>query len=111
MTLLTRTEEIILLAIWRLKDNAYGVTITDMLTKTSGRKWVLGGVYVPLDRMEKKGYIYSHLGKSTKIRGGRSKRLYKLTRAGLDAMIHTKTTEQSLWKEISIASLEKGYEN
>ena len=110
MNLLTRTEEIILLTIWRLKDNAYGVTIADRLTRTSGRKWVLGAVYVPLERLEKKGYISSRLGNSTKKRGGRSKRLYKLTRAGLDAMILTRAREQSLWKEISISSLEKGYE-
>jgi DNA-binding PadR family transcriptional regulator len=110
MNLLTRTEEIILLAIWRLKGNAYGVTIADRLTKTSGRKWVLGAVYVALERLEKKGYICSHFGKPTKIRGGRSKRLYKLTREGIDALILTRTTEQSLWKDISVISLEKKYE-
>lgn len=110
MNFLTRTEEIIMLAIWRLEDNAYGVTIADMLTRISGRKWVLGAVYVPLERLEKKGYISSRLGNATKKRGGRSKRLYKLSRKGLDAMIQTKTMEQSLWKGISISSLEKGYE-
>lgn len=108
--MLTRTEEIILLAIWRLRDNAYGVTIADMLTRTSGRKWILGAVYVPLERLEKKGYLCSRLGNSTKKRGGRSKRLYKLTRVGFDTMIQTRTMEESLWKEISISSLEKGYD-
>ena len=110
MNFLTRTEEIIMLAIWRMEDNAYGVTIADMLTQISGKKWVLGAVYVPLERLEKKGYIYSWLGDSTKKRGGRSKRLYKLSRAGLNAMILTKTMEQSLWEGISISGLEKGYE-
>lgn len=110
MNLLTRTEEIMLMAIWRLRDNAYGVTIADTLTRTSGKKWILGAVYVPLERLEKKGYISSRLGNSTKKRGGRSKRLYKLTRSGLDAMIQTRALEQSLWKEISISSLEIGYD-
>lgn len=110
MNLLTRTEEVMLLAIWRLQENAYGVTIADILTKTSGRKWVLGAVYVPLERLEKKGYIHSRLGNATNKRGGRSKRLYKVTRAGLDAMIQTRELEQSLWKEISLSSLEKGYD-
>jgi len=107
---LTRTEEIIMLAIWRLEDNAYGVTIADMLTRISGRKWVLGAVYVPLERLEKKGYISSRFGNATKKRGGRSKRMYKLSRAGLNAMILTRNMEQSLWEGISIPSLEKGYE-
>ena len=110
MNFLSRTEEIIMLAIWRLDDNAYGVTIADMLTQISGKKWFLGAVYVPLERLEKKGYVNSRLGNSTKKRGGRSKRLYKLSRAGLDFMILTRTMEQSLWKGISISSLEKGYE-
>ena len=110
MGMLSRTDEMILLAVWRLEDNAYGVTIADMLTRTSGKKWVLGAVYVPLERLEKKGYLSSGLGKSTKKRGGRSKRLYKLTKNGLDVLIKTKTQEQSIWADISISSLEKGYD-
>jgi PadR family transcriptional regulator len=110
MNFLTRTEEIIMLAIWRLKDNAYGVTIADIMTRTSGNKWVLGAVYVPLERLEKKGYICSRIGNSTNKRGGRSKRLYKLTGAGLKAVLQTRAMEQSLWKEISISKLEKGYD-
>ena len=107
---LSRTDEMILLAVWRLKDNAYGVTIAEMLTRTSGEKWVLGAVYVPLERLEKKGYLRSRFGKSTKKRGGRSKRLYTLTKDGLDVLIQTKTQEQSIWTDISISHLEKGYD-
>lgn len=110
MNFLTRTEEIMMLAIWRLKDNAYGVTIADMMTRISGKKWILGAVYVPLERLEKKGYIRSWIGNSTNKRGGRSKRLYKLTGAGLNAVIQTRTMEQALWKEISITNLKKGYD-
>ncbi len=110
MGMLSRTDEMILLTVWRLEDNAYGVTIAEMLTQTSEKKWVLGAVYVPLERLEKKGYLCSYLGKSTNKRGGRSKRLYKLTEGGLDVLIKTKTQEQSIWTDISISSLEKGYE-
>jgi len=110
MTVLSRNEEIMLLAIWRLKDDAYGVTIADMLTRTTGKTWILGAVYVPLERLEKKGYISSSLGKSTRRRGGRSKRLYRLTQSGLDALIRTEALERSLWEDISTSSLEKGYE-
>ncbi|UCC38358.1 MAG: helix-turn-helix transcriptional regulator [Candidatus Aminicenantes bacterium] len=110
MGMLSRTDEMILLAVWRLEDNAYGVTIAEMLIQTSEKKWVLGAVYVPLERLEKKGYLFSYLGKSTKKRGGRSKRLYKLTKYGVDALIKTKNQEQSIWANITISSLEKGYD-
>jgi DNA-binding PadR family transcriptional regulator len=108
--MLTRTEEMMLLVIWRLKENAYGVTIAEMLTQISEKKWLLGAVYVPLERLEKKGYLCSCFGKSTKKRGGRSKRLYKLTKDGLDILIKTKAREQLIWAGISTSSLEKGYD-
>jgi len=110
MGMLSRTDEMILLAVWRLEDNAYGVTIAEMLTRTTGKKWVLGAVYVPLERLEKKKYLSSSLGKSTRKRGGRSKRLYKLTKDGLDVLIKTKSREQSIWGNITPSSLEKGYD-
>ncbi len=110
MGMLSRTDEMILLAVWRLEDNAYGVTIAEMLSRTSGKKWVLGAVYVPLERLEKKKYLSPCLGRSTKKRGGRSKRLYKLTKDGLDVLIETKTQEQLIWRNITISSLENGYD-
>ena len=110
MGMLSRTDEMMLLTVWRLEDNAYGVTIADLLTQLSGKKWVLGAVYVPLERLEKKGYLCSSLGQSTKRRGGWSKRLYKLTRDGLDVLIKTKSLEKSMWEKITVTSLEKGYD-
>jgi len=110
MGMLSRTDEMMLLTVWRLEDNAYGVTIAKMLTQLSGKKWILGAIYVPLERLEKKGYLCSCLGQSTKRRGGRSKRLYKLTRDGLDVLIKTKSLEQSMWEKITVTSLEKGYD-
>lgn len=110
MTVLSRTEEMLLLAIWRLQDNAYGVTIADMMTRTSEKKWTLGGIYVPLERLEKKGYLSSTLGKSSPRRGGRSKRLYRVTEFGRRSLIRTEALQRSIWKDISISSLERGYE-
>jgi len=109
--MLSRTDEMILLAVWRLRDNAYGVTIAEILTRTSGKKWVLGAVYVPLERLEKKGFLSSRLGKTTHRRGGRSKRLYTLTKEGFSVLIHTKTRDQAIWADISVSSLLKGYDS
>ncbi|MCP4725810.1 MAG: hypothetical protein GY863_12275 [bacterium] len=111
MRLLSRAEEMVLLAIWRLQDNAYGVTIAETLTETTGSTWRLGTIYVPLERLEKKGYLSSLLGKSTNKRGGRSKRLYRLSKTGLNALIKTRNTAESVWQDISIGNLEEGYES
>ncbi len=111
MSLLSRTEELFLLVIWRLRDNAYGVTIADGLTETTDKKWRLGAIYVPLDRLEKKGYLESYTGKSTNIRGGRGKRLYRISKTGFEALIETRNLEENIWKNVSSDNLENGYES
>lgn len=106
MKILTRPEEMVLLAVWKLKGNAYGVTLAEELNGMTGQKWVLGAVYVPLERLEKKGYLQSFLSNPTKERGGRSKRMYELTKTGLKALIEIKTLEEQMWNDISKVSLE-----
>jgi len=108
MKILTRQEEMFLLAVWRLGDNAYGVTIADKLTETTSKKWIVGQVYVPLERLEQKGYLKSYYSEPVRERGGRSKRLYMITKTGLDALIEIKSVENSIWKDISMFSLENG---
>ena len=110
MSLLSRTEEMILLAVWRLKENAYGVSITETLSKTTGKKWLLGAIYVPLERLENKGYLTSYLGNPERKRGGRSKRLYRLTQVGIKALIEIKNLENSIWNDIPVLTLNKGYD-
>ena len=110
MSLLSRTEEILLLTIWRLKDNAYGVTIAESLTELTGKKWRLGTIYLPLERLEQKGYLLSSMGGATNKRGGRSKRLYRLSETGIRSLIETKKMDASLWEDISLSNLEGGYE-
>ena len=111
MNVLSRTEEMFLLAIWRLGDDAYGVTIAHSLTGIAGKDWSLGAIYVPLERLENKGYLRSTMGKATNRRGGRSKRLYRLTEAGLNALVETRALNQAIWLDISIASLKEGYDD
>ena len=99
-----------MLAVWKLKDNAYGVSIVDMLNEITDKNWVLGGIYVPLERLEEKGYLTSFMGDPTNKRGGRSKRFYKLTKLGIDALIKLKEMENAVWRDVGIENLEKGYE-
>ena len=55
MNLLSRSEEVVLLAVWQLQDNAYGVTIRTLVSKATGYPWSIGAVYAPLYRLERKG--------------------------------------------------------
>jgi PadR family transcriptional regulator PadR len=106
MKFLTRQEEMVLLAVWKLQGNAYGVTIARKLTEMTGMRWLLNAVYLPLERLEKKKYLISSLSDPTSERGGRSKRLYKLTKEGIKALIEIRKVQESLWESLSIEYLE-----
>jgi DNA-binding PadR family transcriptional regulator len=79
-------EQLILLAILRLGDDAYGVTIRAELSERAGRKIVPGAAYTALERLENKGLVVSHMGDPTPQRGGRAKRYVKVSAAGLKAL-------------------------
>ncbi|MCP4724078.1 MAG: PadR family transcriptional regulator [bacterium] len=97
---LSRQEEFVLLSIWRLKDNAYGVTIRRYLTKITGKEWTLGAIYVPMYRLSDKGYVRSYLSDPTEERGGRSKRMYTTTPQGMDALNQTKKMHDRIWETV-----------
>ena len=86
MKILSRIEEILLLAIWRLAGNAYGVTIRDQISDITGKEWTFGAIYVPLDKLNQKDYISKYYSEPTANRGGRSKCLYRLTPKGKEAL-------------------------
>ena len=86
MKTLGGNDELLLLTILTLKDNAYGATIMKHLGEVTGKEWSIGAIYDPLYRMEKNGYIRSQLTVPTNERGGRSKRVYQVTRVGLEAL-------------------------
>lgn len=108
MKLLSRSEEFLLLAVWRLKDNAYGVTIRDELKQVTGKDWAFGALFVSLDRLVKKGHLQSTLSDPTPERGGRSKRMYTVTKSGLKALVEIREVGQAMWAgipEISLRSI------
>lgn len=79
-------EELMLLAIVRLRDNAYGMTIRQTIDEVTGRTTSIGAVYTTLERMEQKGFVKSHQGEATPERGGRAKRYFELTGTGAQAL-------------------------
>ena len=107
MKLLTRAEELVLLAVWRLQENAYCVPIREQLMEVSSQKWSFGSIYDALERLEKKGFLESYLSEPLKSRGGRSKRIYKHTTAGLKAMIEIKNVQDKVWDGIPLLAIER----
>jgi DNA-binding PadR family transcriptional regulator len=79
-------EQIVLLAILRLSDEAYGVSIRAEIAERTGRTPSPGALYTTLDRMEEKGLVVSRIGDPTPQRGGRAKRYFRVTKAGTCAV-------------------------
>ncbi len=100
MKLLSRNEEIILLAVWRLEGGAFGVSIRDQVSEATAYEWSLGAVYVPLDKLTRKGYIAKSYSRPEARRGGRSKVLYHLTPRGREALRTVREIQASVWKGI-----------
>ena len=100
MKLLSNHDEVLLLAILRLKDNAYGMTIRREISKATGKNWSIGAIYDPLYRMENKGLVESFLSDPTSERGGRSKRIFKVKKKGIDALLSHKKIRDRLWQGI-----------
>ena len=97
-------EQLVLTAILKLRDDAYGVTIHQKVAELAKPKAVsLGAVYVTLDRLEDKGMISSWLSDPTPERGGRSKRCYRLEALGERALQESAVTAQRVWEVIAEA--------
>ena len=101
MAELTKLEEQILLSVWKLGDNAYGLTIFQNITEITEKKIAIGGIYYPLERLVKKRYLDAVKGEPTAVRGGQSKRYYRLTRHGKEALLREKAAHEAFWKGLS----------
>lgn len=106
--LLGEFEQIVLLAILRLGENAYGVTIRAEIEAKTDRDPSPGALYTTLARMEEKGLVKSRLGDPTPDRGGRAKRFVKLTSRGIDAVARAQRSYQNLLRGISLPGLAYG---
>jgi PadR family transcriptional regulator PadR len=91
-------ELIVLLALLRVGENAYGVPIARVIEEITGREAGIGSVYAALERLEQKGMATSSLGDPTPERGGRAKRYFRVTRAGLQEVRNTRKTLVALWQ-------------
>lgn len=104
---LTRKEELTMLSILNLQRNAYLIAITDHLSKITGKKVSLTSVHLPLSRLEKKGLIESEFGEATAVRGGRRKKIYRITKIGFKELNEYKRITDMLWTNYSMLSVQK----
>ena len=93
-------EQLILLALVRLRENAYGMTIRQEIEKRTGRQVSIGAAYATLDRLEEKGYVTSNLGAPSAARGGRSKKYFHLTSSGAEALNRSRQALEQMWADI-----------
>ena len=98
-------EHHILSAIIRLRADAYGVKIRQIVGERTGRDLAIGALYTTLDRMEKKGFVSSWMGDPTPERGGRRKKYYKLEAEGIRAWEAFRAEATSMWKGLSSPEL------
>ena len=100
MKYLTRQEELVLLSVFRLKENAYLISIQEHLNHFTGKEWSISSVYIPLSRLEKKSYLKTSIGEVTEKRGGKAIKYYQVTKLGLKALAELETINETMWSGV-----------
>jgi len=100
--LLNDSELVMLLAILRLGEEAYGVPLCDEIASVTGKSAALASVYKALERLEEAGFVASRMGQPSAERGGRAKRFVRVTDKGLRAIDETRTALNRLWRDVPV---------
>jgi len=103
-------EELVLLMVVAIPEEAYSVAIADEIKEKTGRKVAHSVVHTSLYRLEKKGFLKSEMGAATTERGGRRKRMYAITAIGMRALELSKTQRDQLWHLIPQTRISEIYE-
>jgi DNA-binding PadR family transcriptional regulator len=104
--LLSRSEEYVLLAVWKQSGNAYTLTILEEVSRMTGYAWQVGTIHGPLEKLARKGYLRRIRTAPTPERGGRSKFLYELTGSGRKALKSIREIQVSAWAGVSDSALD-----
>jgi PadR family transcriptional regulator PadR len=107
MKFLSRQVELLLISIWKLEKNAYGVTIRQHVIDMTDKYWSIGAIYDVLDRLTKKGLVSAAVGDPVKARGGKSKRFYRITKSGFKALEEVRALQQKAWVDLPEPAYEK----
>lgn len=99
-------EEIVMLTVAILYENAYGITIKEDIETRLKRSVSVGAMRTALNRLEKKGFLSSHFGEATASRGGKRKRYFRVTPEGKKALEYVMETRKQLWDAIPSISFD-----
>lgn len=105
---LNLTEEMVLLAVWKLKGDAYGVTIRRQLSDSTKRIFPYGTLYSALDKLARNGYVSRMESDPEPVRGGRSKKYYSITPKGVEALRGALQLRRSMWDGETEATIKGG---
>lgn len=98
---LTKVEEILLLAIWRLKKDAYGVKIRQHVSTVINKDFTYGHLYDALSQLEKKEFVQRELGEVIPNQRGRRKNIYWVTDLGFEALEKSREVNEAIWDGVS----------
>lgn len=101
-------EQIVLLAVIRLDDNAYGVPVLQHIEQRTGRSLSVGALYRTLDRLETKGYVRSWFSDPSPERGGRSKRYFQVEPLGITALDQSRAALTAMWQGVDLRKVTHG---
>ncbi len=101
MELLTKQEEMFLLAVFGVGKNAYLVSIREYLKENTGKDWAFGSIYITLEKLRKRGLVQSNVGKPSARQGGKAIKYYKLSEEGIRALRDNKHLQDRIWKEFT----------
>ncbi len=101
MVILTKQEELFMLAVLHLREPAYLVNLRNFLLEHTGKDWAFGSLYITLDKLRKKGFVETYTGKPKHTRGGKAIQYYRLTEEGLRALGEAKRLHDVMWKGFS----------
>jgi DNA-binding PadR family transcriptional regulator len=104
---LTKLEELVMMAIWKLKENAYGVEIKKKVQKLSGKEYFYNTLYTTFEQLNRKAYITKHFGEPSAVRGGKRKVYFRITRRGFDALENAFKQNTMLWSGVDEDSFRK----
>jgi DNA-binding PadR family transcriptional regulator len=99
---LGQLEEMSLLAVLHLQGDAYGAEIQREIAERTGRRRTISAIYVTLVRLQEKGFVESVLADPTPVRGGKAKRLFTVTAAGIEALDSSRRAMQGMWKGLEL---------
>lgn len=98
-------EQMVLLAILHLDNDAYAIPIVDEIERRTGRSVARAAVYITLRRLEEKGFVSSWMGQPIAERGGKARRYVKLETAGVKALREARSATERMWRGLDPTSL------